>query len=163
MLKEKEVYHLKLEQILLNLITCSYAIDLLYTLLWFDCAWRYWCVSLGLQYKSVSNLLPTFVTVTPKKLIFVAESSMVNLIVGCRLFIQFKSSFNFWESWVHISKFSSKYCNQRDGLNSLFWKIIFSNSVINKLEYGEANLVPIAKPLFWWYFNNPFSNNYSSI
>ena len=61
------------EQILLNLTTYPYAIDLLYTLLWHDCAWRYWCVSVDPQYKSVSNLLPTFVTVTPKNLIFVAE------------------------------------------------------------------------------------------
>ena len=61
------------EQILLNLTTYQYAIDLLYTLLWHDCAWRYWCVSVDPQYKSVSNLLPTFVTVTPKNLIFVAE------------------------------------------------------------------------------------------
>ena len=61
------------EPILLNLITCPYAIDPLYTLRWHDCTWRYWCVSVGLQYKSVSNLLPTFVTVTPKKLISVVE------------------------------------------------------------------------------------------
>ena len=61
------------EQILLNFTTYPYAIDLLYTLLWCDRAWRYWCVSVGLQYKSVSNLLPTFVIVTPEKLIFAAE------------------------------------------------------------------------------------------
>ena len=35
-----------------------------------------------LQYKSVSNLLPTFVTATPKKSISVVEQSMVNMIVG---------------------------------------------------------------------------------
>ena len=50
-----------IEQIILNLMTCPYAIDLLYTLPWHDCAWRCWCVSFGLQYKSVSNLLPIFV------------------------------------------------------------------------------------------------------
>ena len=71
-----------------------------------DCEGR--CVSVGLQYKSVSNLLPTFVTVTPKKLIFVVEQSMINLIVGCRLFIQLKSSFNSWKPWVHIPKISSR-------------------------------------------------------
>ena len=84
------------EQILLNLTTCTYAMDLLCTLLWHDCAWRYW-VSIGLQFKSVSNLLPTFVTVRSTNLISVVEWSMVNLIGGCRLFIQLKSSFNFWE------------------------------------------------------------------
>ena len=61
------------EKIILNVTTCSYAVDPLCTLLWHDCASRYWWVSVGLQYKSVSNLLPTFVTVTPKKLISVAE------------------------------------------------------------------------------------------
>ena len=62
-----------IEQILSNLTTCSHAIDFLYTLRWHDCAWRCWCVSFGLQYKSVSNLLQIFVTVTPKKLISVVE------------------------------------------------------------------------------------------
>ena len=62
-----------IEQILLNLITCPHAIDTLYTLRWHDCALRCWCVSFGLQYKSVSNLLQTFVTVAPKKLISVIE------------------------------------------------------------------------------------------
>ena len=45
-----------IEQILLNHTTCRYAIDLLHTLRWLDCAWKYWCVLFGLQYKSVSNL-----------------------------------------------------------------------------------------------------------
>ena len=85
------------EQILLNLTNCPYVIDPLYTLLWHDYAWRYWCVSVGLQYKSFSNLLPTFVTVTPENLFSVVEQSMVNLIVGRRLFIQLKNSFNFLE------------------------------------------------------------------
>ena len=144
------------EQILLNLTICPYAIDPLPH----DRAWlcmRYWCVSVGLLYKSLSNLLPTFDTVTPKKLMLVVELSMVNLIVGCRLFIQLKSSFNFWEPWAHIPKISARYRNHRKGLNSLFWNYLFSNPVINRLEYGEENLVPIAKPLFWWYFNYPFS------
>ena len=61
------------EQILLNLTTYPYAIDPLYTLRWHDSALRYWCVLVGLQYKSFANLLPTFVTVTPKKLISVIE------------------------------------------------------------------------------------------
>ena len=34
-----------IEEIILNLMTCPYAIDLLYTLWWHDCAWRCWCVS----------------------------------------------------------------------------------------------------------------------
>ena len=40
---------LSTEQIFLNLMTCPYVIDLLYTLRWHDCAWRCWCVSLGWQ------------------------------------------------------------------------------------------------------------------
>ena len=59
-----------IEQILLNLTTCPHAIDILYALRWHDCAWRCWCVSFGLQYKSVSNLLQTFVTVTHLKVNF---------------------------------------------------------------------------------------------
>ena len=82
-------------------------------------------MSVGLEYKSVSNLLPTFVTVTPKKLISVAEQSMINLIVGCRLFIQLKSCFNCWEPWVHIPKISLRYRNHGKDLNSLFWKTLF--------------------------------------
>ena len=62
-----------IEQIILNLTTCPRAIDILYTLRWHDCTWRCCYVSFGLQYKSVSNLLQTFVTVTPKKLISVVE------------------------------------------------------------------------------------------
>ena len=61
------------EQILLNLRTYPYGIDPLYTLRWHDCAWRYWCVLVGLQYKSISNLLPNFVTMAPKKFISVRE------------------------------------------------------------------------------------------
>ena len=62
-----------IEQIILNLMTCPYAIDLLYTLRWHNCAWRSWSISFCWQYKSVSNLLPTFVTVTPKMFISVVE------------------------------------------------------------------------------------------
>ena len=61
------------EQILLNLTTCPYTIDPLYTLRCYECACRYWCVLVDLQYESVSNLLPTFVTVTPIKFISVVE------------------------------------------------------------------------------------------
>ena len=61
------------EQILSNLTTCANAVDPFCTLLWHDCAWRYWWVSAGLQCKSVSNLQPTFLTVTPKKLISVVK------------------------------------------------------------------------------------------
>ena len=49
-----------IEQILLNLTTYPHAIDILYTLRWYDCASSCWCVSFGLQYISVSNLLETF-------------------------------------------------------------------------------------------------------
>ena len=73
---------------------------------------------------------------------------MVNLIVVCRLFIQLENSFNSWKPWVHIQKISSRYRNHRKGSNSLFWESIFSNPVINKLEYGKANLVPVSKKLF---------------
>ena len=73
---------------------------------------------------------------------------MAKLIFGCRLFIQLKSSFNFWELWVHKPKILSRYRYHGKHLNSLFQKIIFSNPVINKLEYGGANLFPVAKPLF---------------
>ena len=92
-----------------NLSVCN---SFLFILRWHNFAWRYCYVLFGLHYKSVSNLLPTFVTVTPKMLNSVVEQSIENLIVGCRLFIKLKSPFNFWESWVNIQKISSRYCNQ---------------------------------------------------
>ena len=85
-----------------NLSTCPYAIVHYYT--WHDivdCEGNR-CVSVGWHYKSVSNLLRTFVTLAPRKLISVVEQSIVNLIVGCRVFIKLKSSFNCWQPWVHI-------------------------------------------------------------
>ena len=74
----------RIKQILLSFLTCLYAIDFLYTLRWHDCTWKYWCVSFGLHYKSVSNLS------------IVVEKSMVNLIFRCGLFIQLKSPLIFW-------------------------------------------------------------------
>ena len=68
---------------LYNLSVCNR-----YTLRWHNFAWRCCCVSFGLKKKFVSNLLPSVVIVTPKTLISVPEQSIVNLIVGCILFIQ---------------------------------------------------------------------------
>ena len=87
---------------------------------------------------------------------------MAKLIFGCRLFIQLKSSFSFWELWVHIPKISSRYHYHRKHLNSLFQKIIFSNPVINKLEYGAANLFPVANLFFDGTLTTHSQNNDSS-
>ena len=56
---------------------------------------------------------------------------------------------------------SAIYSNRRKGLNSLFRKIIFSNPAIGKLEYGGANLISAAVPLFLWYFISSFSKELS--
>ena len=85
---------------------------------------------------------------TPKNLIYVVEESIVNFIVGSRLFMQLESSFNVWEPWAHIAKISPRYHNYKKGLNSLFSKIFISDPVMSKLEYGGVNFVPIAKSLF---------------
>ena len=87
---------------------------------------------------------------------------MVSLTVGCRLFIQFRSSFNFWETWADIPKISSRYHNPRKVLDSMFCKSLFPNLFIKKLEHGEANLVPVAKPLFDGTLTTHSENNYSS-
>ena len=70
---------------------------------------------------------------------------MVNLIVGCRLLIQFKSSFNlglYKKNLIKVSKPQKRF------KLTVLKKNLFSNPVMNKLEYGGAKLDLIAKPLF---------------
>ena len=61
---------------------------------------------------------------------------MVNLIAGCRLFIQLKVRLNF-------ENLGSIHTKSHQGILKNF----FYNPAINKLEYGGANFAPIAKPL----------------
>ena len=87
---------------------------------------------------------------------------MVSLIAGCLgSLLLIKSSFNFWKPWVLMQKISSRYRNHRKGSSSLFRKILFSNPALNKLEYGEANLVPIANLFFDGTLTPHSQNNYS--
>ena len=71
-------------------------------------------------------------------------------MVGC---FSFKYSINFLSFSSPCSqrkKMPSMYLHHRYGLNSISRKIYSSNSAINNILYGGANLVPVAVPHFFF-------------
>ena len=108
-----------------------------------DC--KYWWLSVGLTYKSVSVNSSIRDTVTSKKLIEVCDHLAVNFMEGCTLLILSIKNFNLF-SYEKIM--SSLYLHQKHGLYSDSSIISSSSSAINKMLYRGANLVPIAVPRF---------------
>ena len=111
---------------------------------------KYRWLNVRLTYKSVFITPSIRVTVTSKKLIKVFHHSAVNFLVGWPLLIL---SINYLQNYLfspcsHEKNMPSSYLHHKYGLCSDSFIISCSRSVINKMLYGCADLVPIAVPCF---------------
>ena len=81
-----------------------------------------------------------------KKLIVSFEYSVVNFIVGWKLFNLLKNFSRDSSPCSQIKKMLSVYLRHIISFSSEALRIFSSKSAINKLAYGGANLLPIAVP-----------------
>ena len=96
----------------------------------------------------------TNLTVTSKKLIASFEYSVVNFIVGWKVFNLLRNFSRGSSPCSQIKKISSTYLYHIISFSSKAFRMFSSKSAINKTAYGGANFVPIAVPrtclkVFW--------------
>ena len=101
-------------------------------------------LSVVFTYKYVVTFPSISENVTSKKLINVWDHSVMNFMVGCFSFKCSIKSLSFSSSCSQRKKMPSMYLHHRCGFSSISLKMYSSNTAINNIINGGANIVPIA-------------------
>ena len=119
---------------------------------WQDFLCKYWCVSVGLQNKSVERTPPSpTLTWTSKKLILSRDCSLVNLMVSWLLLRWLMKDFNFSSPCVQIKNTSSMNLIQTRGWDYIYiyviqqWVVgrnLFDLHRITFIAYSISSAVP---------------------
>ena len=118
-----------------------------------ECEWkryiesRNWWVSVGVICRSVSSCLFLSLTLTSQKCISSFDHSAINLIVRWEPLSVSINCFKESSPCTQMKNISSIYLHQMRCCSSISCNILSSRSTINRMAYGEANLVHIAVPL----------------
>ena len=135
-----------LEQIRLSLRAWLYAMPVLQCLGWQLVAWRYWWVSVGLEYKSVIKVSSSLRMVTSRKWASWSEMSAVNLMVLWKELMWLMKERRLFSSLVQIKKTSSMYRHQIQGRQGAEASMRSSSSDMKMQAKEGAMRVPIAVP-----------------